>query len=103
MNQIWKRDETKKVLKKCGLTFESEVALCQTGLTNSEGIPIGKRLKFFSTSPCFAHLLSRQFGSCNCSAHAEFGTIIWNKTGFYNKELAKAIPAAARASRKDPC
>ena len=54
MNQIWQRGETKKVLKNCDLTYESEVALCQTGVTNSDGVPVGKRLKFFSTSPCFA-------------------------------------------------
>ena len=61
VNQIWQRGETKKVLKNCGLTYESEVALCQTGVTNTSGVPVGKRLKFFSTSPCFAHLLTRRY------------------------------------------
>ena len=32
------------------VTHHLEVVLCQTGLTNSEGIPVGKKLKFFSTS-----------------------------------------------------
>ena len=103
VNQIWQRAETKKVLKNCGLTYESEVALCQTGVTNASGVPVGKRLKFFSTSPCFAHLLAKKFGECNCASHAEFGTVNWHKTGYYNKTLAKAILAAARSSRKEPC
>ena len=103
MNQIWQRGKTKKVLKNCGLTYESEVALCQTGMTNSDGVPVGKRLKFFSTSPCFAHLLTKKFGACSCPAHAEFGTVNWHKTGCYSKTLAKAILAAARSSRKEPC
>jgi len=52
--------------------IESEVALCQTGLTNSEAVPVGKKLKFFSTSPSFSHLLTKKFGACNCARHAEF-------------------------------
>ena len=84
-------------------TTISEVALCQTGLTNSEGVAVGKKLKFFSTSPKFAHLMTKKFGTCNCARHAEFGTVNWHNTGYYNKILAKTILAAARASRREPC
>ena len=102
-NQIWQRPETKGILEKCGLNYEAEVALCQTGLSNDDGTPIGKRLKFFSTSPCFANLLTKKFGTCCCRKHAEFGTVNWRNTGYYNKTLAKAILAAARSSRREPC
>ena len=91
------------MLERCGLNYDSEVALCQTGLTNSEGVPVGKKLKFFSTSPKFAHLMTKKFGTCNCARHAEFGTVNWHNTGYYNKILAKTILAAARASRREPC
>ena len=50
-NQIWQRPETQRILERCGLNYDAEVALCQTGLVNDEGTPIGKRLKFFATSP----------------------------------------------------
>ena len=102
-NQIWSRPQTKSVLERCGLNYDSEVALCQTGLTNSEGVAVGKKLKFFSTSPKFAHLMTKKFGTCNCARHAEFGTVNWHNTGYYNKILAKTILAAARASRREPC
>ena len=59
-NQIWQRPETQRILERCGLNYDAEVALCQTGLVNDEGTPIGKRLKFFATSPCFANLLTRK-------------------------------------------
>lgn len=29
------------------------------GLTNSEAVPVGKKLKFFSTSPSYSHLLTK--------------------------------------------
>ena len=45
-NNIWKRDETKHVLKHCGLEFESEVFLCQTGCKADNGLPVGKCLIF---------------------------------------------------------
>ena len=31
-NNIWKRPETKQVLEQCGLQYNAEVFLCQTGL-----------------------------------------------------------------------
>ena len=102
-NQIWQRSETQRILEHCGLNYDAEVALCQTGLVNDDGTPIGKRLKFFSTSPCFANLLTRKFGACSCQYHAEFNTVNWHSTGYYSKTLAKAILAAARSSRREPC
>ena len=102
-NQIWQRPETQRILERCGLNYDAEVALCQTGLVNDEGTPIGKRLKFFATSPCFANLLTKKFGTCACRFHAEFNTVNWHRTGYYSKTLAKAILAAARSSRREPC
>ena len=102
-NQIWQRPETQRILERCGLNYDAEVALCQTGLVNDEGTPIGKRLKFFATSPCFANLLTKKFGTCACRFHAEFNTVNWHRTGYYSKALAKAILAAARSSRREPC
>ena len=52
-NNIWKRDETKQVLHKCGLQFDAEVFLCQTGLMSDSGLPIGKVLIFCSASAGF--------------------------------------------------
>ena len=101
-NQIWQRPETQRILERCGLNYDAEVALCQTGLVNDEGTPIGKRLKFFATSPCFANL-TKKFGTCACRFHAEFNTVNWHRTGYYSKTLAKAILAAARSSRREPC
>ena len=102
-NQIWQRPETQRILERCGLSYDAEVALCQTGLVNDERTPIGKRLKFFATSPCFANLLTKKFGTCACRFHAEFNTVNWHRTGYYSKTLAKAILAAARSSRREPC
>ena len=31
-NQIWQRPETQRILERCGLNYDAEVALCQTGL-----------------------------------------------------------------------
>ena len=48
-NSIWKRDETKHVLKHGGLEFEAEVFLCQTGCKDDNGLPVGKCLMFRSS------------------------------------------------------
>ena len=101
-NNIWKRDETKQVLHKCGLQFDAEVFLCQTGLMSDSGLPIGKVLIFCSASAGFCNLLTKKFGWCECAKHAGMNEVNWTKTGAYNKELAKAILAAVRAGRKDP-
>ena len=101
-NNIWKRDETKRVLKQCGLQFDAEVFLCQTGMQASNGLPVGKVLIFCSASAGFCNLLTKKFGWCECDKHAGMYDVNWNQTGVYNRELAKAILAAVRAGRKDP-
>ena len=101
-NNIWKREETKRVLKQCGLQFDAEVFLCQTGMQAPNGLPIGKVLIFCSASAGFCNLLTRRFGWCECEKHAGMYDVNWTATGVYNKELAKAILAAVRAGRKDP-
>ena len=88
-NNISKREETKRVLKQCGLQFDAEVFLCQTGMQAPNGLPIGKVLIFCSASAGFCNLLTKY-------------DVNWTATGVYNKELAKAILAAVRAGRKDP-
>ena len=99
-NNIWKREETKHVLKDCGLEFDAEVFLCQTGMVSDSGLPIGKVLIFCSASAGFCNLLTKKFGWCECQQHAGMNEVNWTKTGAYNKELAKAILAAVRAGRK---
>ena len=101
-NNIWKREETKRVLKQCGLQFDAEVFLCQTGMQAPNGLPIGKVLIFCSASAGFCNLLTKRFGWCECEKHAGMYDVNWTATGVYNKELAKAILAAVRAGRKDP-
>ena len=101
-NNIWKRDETKRVLKQCGLQFDAEVFLCQTGMQASNGLPVGKVLIFCSASAGFCNLLTKKFGWCECDKHAGMYDVNWTQTGAYNRELAKAILAAVRAGRKNP-
>ena len=62
-NSIWKRQETKDVLHKAGLNFSADVYLCQTGMKTEQQVPIGKCLRFWSTSPKFASVLTRRFGN----------------------------------------
>ena len=99
-NNTWKREETKHVLKHCGLDFESEVFLCQTNCKADNGLPIGKCLMFRSSFSGFCNVLTKRFGSCNCVKHASVMDVNWVKTGSYTKELAKAILAAVRAARR---
>jgi hypothetical protein len=101
-NNIWKRDETKRVLKQCGLQFDAEVFLCQTGMQAPNGLPVGKVLIFCSASAGFCNLLTKRFGWCECDKHAGMYDVNWTQTGAYNKELAKAILAGVRAGRKEP-
>ena len=101
-NGIWKREETKRVLRDYGLVNGADVFLCQTGLCNKDLKPIGKCLRFMATSPSFGNVLTRRFGVCNCESHAGFFEVNWTKTGYYNLALAKALVYAARASRRDP-
>ena len=99
-NNIWKRDETKHVLKHCGLGFESEMFLCQTGCKADNGLPVGKCLIFRSSFSGFCNVLTKRFGSCTCEKHAGVMDVNWVRTGSYTKELAKGILAAVRAARR---
>ena len=69
-NSIWKRQETKDVLHGAGLSFSADVYLCQTGMKTEAQVPVGKCLRFWSTSARFASVLTRRFGSCDCPRHA---------------------------------
>ena len=60
-NNIWKREETKRVLKQCGLFFDAEVFLCQTGMQAPNGLPIGKVLIFCSASAGFCNFAYKTF------------------------------------------
>ena len=99
-NSIWKRDETKHVLKHCGLEFESEVFLCQTGCKADNGLPVEKCLIFRSSFSGFCNVLTKRFGSCTWEKHAGVMDVNWVRTGSYTKELAKGILAAVRAARR---
>ena len=101
-NNIWKRPETKQVLEQCGLQYNAEVFLCQTGLRARSGYPIGKCLIFCSASANFCNVLTKKFGWCECEQHASLDETNWKETGTYNKELAKAILMAVRAGRRNP-
>ena len=90
------------MLKQCGLQFDAEVFLCQTGMQAPNGLPVGKVLIFCSASAGFCNLLTKKFGWCECDKHAGMYDVNWTQTGAYNRELAKAILAAVRAGRKNP-
>ncbi len=62
-NGIWKREETKRVLRDYGLVNGADVFLCQTGFCNKDLKPIGKCLRFMATSPSFVNVLTRRFGT----------------------------------------
>ena len=100
-NDIWARKETIDVLHNTGLSNIADIYLCQTGLVNQQQIPIGKCLRFCSTSPKFCSTLARKFGSCQCKEHAGLFEVTWKDTGFYNENLAKGILSAIRASQRD--
>lgn len=53
-NDIWSREETVRVLHNTGLNHVADVYLCQTGLVGRDDIPVGKCLRFCSTSRSFA-------------------------------------------------
>ena len=99
-SSIWKRDETKHVLKQCGLEFESEVFLCQTGCKADNGLPVVKCLVFRSSFSGFCDVLTKRFGSCTCAKHAGVTGVNWVKTGSNTMELSKGILAAVEAARR---
>ena len=100
MNAIWSRAETVSVLESVGLSFGADVKLCATGMTNAEGVPIGKVLHFKATSKWFAKHLADRFAECSCQKHSELGETSFTQTGFYNRKLARSILSAVRAAKK---
>ena len=103
VNSIWSRPETKDVLLQCGLTNECFVRLCRTGSVNVQGEPIGKTLKFASTSKGFCTVLHRRFGVCTCKLeHAAMDHVDYPSTASYTKKLARGIVDAVRGARRDP-
>ena len=82
MNAIWSRAETVSVLESVGLSCGADVKLCAAGMTNAEGVPIGKVLHFKATSRWFAKHLADRFAECSCQKHAELGEPSFTQTGF---------------------
>ena len=87
-NNIWKREETKRVLKQRGLQFDAEVFLCQTGMQAPNGLPIGKVLIFCTfwlvvKPPVLLHCLRLQLDSNSESSL---------QTGDYGKFLLQSSP-----------
>ena len=97
-NSLWKCDGVVKRLKTMKLTHEGLVALCRVGYVSSQGLPIGKRLKFVSNRPGFASFMA-QFQECFCATHAPFNQVDWTSTGLYNRTLANRILKGILASR----
>ena len=97
-NSLWKCDGVEKRLKTMKLTHEGLVALCRVGYVYSQGLPIGKRLKFVSNKQGFASYMA-QFKDCFCASHAPFNTVDWTQTGLYNRTLASKILKGILASR----
>ena len=99
-NEIWSRAETVAVLAEVGLNHDADVKLCKTGMTNADGIPVGKVLRFKSTSKWFEKFLHERFSECECPKHADLGNTSFTQTGFYNRKLARSLLSAVRAAKK---
>ena len=97
-NSLWKCDGVEKRLKTMKLTHEGLVALCRVGYVSSQGLPVGKRLKFVSNRPGFASFMA-QFQECFCATHAPLNQVDWTMTGLYNRTLANRILKGILASR----
>ena len=99
-NEIWSRAETVAVLAEVGLNHNADVKLCKTGMTNADGIPVGKVLRFKSTSKWFAKFLHERFSECECPKHADLGNTSLTQTGFYNRKLVRSLLSPVRAAKK---
>ena len=97
-NDIWKRDQTIKALSEGELVFDQDVYLCQAQYRASNGLPIGKVLRFVSNHKPFCDSLFSRFGVvCTCREHASLSDVTWSDTGYYNPTLSRAILNAAKA------
>ena len=63
-NAFCKRQEAIEVVHKAGLRFSTDVHLCQTRMKTNSRVPVGKYIRFWSTSPKFNSVLTRRLGSC---------------------------------------
>ena len=96
-NDIWKREQTVKALSEGELVFDQDVYLCQAQYRASNGLPIGKVLRFVSNHKAFCDSLFSRFGVCTCREHASLSDVTWSDTGYYNPTLSRAILNAAKA------
>ena len=73
------------------------VRLCRFGYVGRQGgLPVGKRLRFVSTSEAFCKPL-RKYQQCTCAEHAPLNAVDWSSTGFYNAELSSALNGSSKA------
>ena len=77
--------------------FDQDVYLCQAQYRASNGLPIGKVLRFVSNHKPFCDSLFSRFGVCTCREHASLSDVTWSDTGYYNPTLSRAILNAAKA------
>ena len=73
------------------MIFSGTVRLCKTGLIGKSCLPIGKQLRFVSTSGAFVTSLERRFGQCDCPEHAALNEVHFGKTALYSPVLARGI------------
>ena len=100
-NQIWDRELTHKTLERSGLIFSGTVRLCKTGLIGKSCLPIGKQLRFVSTSGAFVTSLERRFGQCDCPKHSALNEVHFGKTALYSPVLARGILNAMKEGFKE--
>ena len=99
-NAIWSRPETVNLLESFDMRHQALVRLCKTGCQNKNGIPIGKTLKFVSSSISFSTNLHSKLSTCTCQTHAELHQINHTETAFYNRKLARYILVAVKHAAK---
>ena len=87
----------KSMLVDLELSHEAVVRLCRFGYVGRQGgLPVGKRLRFVSTSEAFCKPLLK-YQQCTCAEHAPLNAVDWSSTGFYNAELSGALNGASKA------
>ena len=83
------------------MIFSGTVRLCKTGLIGKSCLPIGKQLRFVSTSGAFVTSLERRFGQCDCPEHAALNEVHFGKTALYSPVLARGILNAMKEGFKE--
>ena len=96
-NAVWGRELTVEVLAKGGMNHFQDVHLCQAQFKASNGLPVGKALRFQCSHLSFCQSLKR-FRTCTCKEHAAFSSVSWVDTGFYNRTWARGIINGAKAA-----